>query len=102
MLRPLDLQINAQNSPQGACYLNHRSRSEELDDTLLDAANQIDLDKKDLRRWVNSSRSADFLNTFHGLEIETTDFLTELKMACDDGIISVPKYRRSNGQEKGD
>jgi len=96
MLRPQDLQMDS----QGSCYLRHPSRSEELDDTLLDAANQIDLDKKDLRKWVLSSKSADFLDTFSGLEIESIDFLTELKMACDDGIISVPRYRRSHGQDK--
>jgi hypothetical protein len=101
MLRPQDLK--AEISLQGNCYLNHRMRSEELDDILLDTANQIYLDKKDLKRWVTSSKSAEFLNTFHGLDIGAEDFLTELKISCDEGLISVPRYRGSyDRQEKGD
>lgn len=101
MLRIKDLHFATETL--GPCYLNHRSRSEELDDFLIDAANQIYLDKKDLKRWVTSAKSAEFLNTFHGLEIDIVDFLTELKIACDDGLISSPKYKEKKyGQEKSD
>ena len=60
------------------CYLTHPSRSEESDDALLDAANQLELSKGYVKKWVLSFQSYEFLEQIDDIDdIEMSDFYTE-------------------------
>jgi hypothetical protein len=75
-IRTKDLKI-ATNKP---CYLTHPKRNDEIDDVLLDTANQLELSKQDLILWATSFRSYDFLEELGDSlsEIENRDFQKEL------------------------
>lgn len=75
-LRNSDLNIKTKNK----CYLTHPNRNEDIDDVLLDSANQIELTKKDLIAWTTSPRSWLFFE--QEPEPEVSDFLKEFER-CD-------------------
>lgn len=72
-LRNADLAVEA-TSP---CYLNHPKRDDDIDDLLLDVANQLELSRKDLIRWVKSPRSWKFMYELSEVEIDMLDFERE-------------------------
>jgi len=59
------------------CYLTHPNRSEDTDDMVLDAANQLDMRKKDLLAWLKSDRSWTLLDEAEGADLEVSDFIKE-------------------------
>lgn len=61
------------------CYLTHACRSEDTDDTLIDVANQLGFDRKDLSSWVESPGSWEFMESINGCEIDSYDFLNEFE-----------------------
>lgn len=74
-LKNSDLIITALHS----CYLTHPARNEETDDVLLDTANQMDLTKRELLRWVLSKKSWQFMDEFKDEEVDVTDFSKEFE-----------------------
>jgi len=75
-LRTTDLKVK---NVKHNCYLTHPKRDEDLDDVLLDCANQLELSKTDLVQWVTSPRSWFFIETEP--EPEVSDFVQEFD-AC--------------------
>lgn len=69
-------------TPNKNCYLTHPQRNEDLDDIVLDAANQLDLSKQDLTSWLTSSSSWDFMMNAEQIELETEDFSNEFYKLC--------------------
>jgi hypothetical protein len=59
------------------CYLTHPDRSDDTDDMVLDAANQIDMRKKELVSWLKSDRSWNILEEAEGEELDVSDFIKE-------------------------
>jgi len=59
------------------CYLTHPDRSDDIDDTVLDAANQLDMRRKDLVSWLKSDRSWKILEEAEGDELDVSDFIKE-------------------------
>lgn len=72
-LKNSDLNIKALHS----CYLTHPARNEDTDDVLLDTANQMELSKGDLIKWVTSKKSYKFMDEFEDEDLEVTDFSRE-------------------------
>ena len=73
-----DLNIKA----TGNCYLTHPNRNEDLDDVVLDAANQLELGKQDLIAWITSSSSWRFMKKAEQMELDVNDFSEELYKLC--------------------
>ncbi len=57
------------------CYLTHPNRSEDTDDTLLDAINLLNLTKFEFKLWVLSKQSWLFLEKGY---LELSDFMEEV------------------------
>lgn len=76
-LRNADLEIK---KIPGKCYLSHPNRNEDIDDVLLDSANQLEIDRTDLIQWVTSIRSWYFIDLEP--EPEVSDFFRELESLC--------------------
>lgn len=60
------------------CYLTHPNRNEDTDDMALDAANQLDMGRKDFVAWLTSSKSWAVLDEANDIELDVSDFLKEL------------------------
>jgi len=74
-----DLQIDGDKYQP--CYINHPFRSEDTDDILLDAVNQLEFTHKDLVRWVTSTKSKKFMDHLEGegADVDITDFYSEFE-----------------------
>lgn len=60
------------------CYLTHPKRNEDTDDMILDAANQIEMRRKDLIAWLKSTRSWNTMEEYEDSEMDVSDFIREL------------------------
>lgn len=60
-------------------YLAHPKRTDETDDALLDAVNQLELSVVDLRDWAYSFRALEFMDTCAECEVTAGDFMEALK-----------------------
>jgi hypothetical protein len=86
-LRTIDLNVKTKHD----CYLNHpiRLQNDEIDDVLLDSANQLEISRVDLITWVTSKRSHEFIT--YNPEPDVHDFLAEFTHYF------VPDVRRAYG-----
>jgi hypothetical protein len=60
------------------CYLLHEERTDDTDDFLLDAANQLALTEQDLHRWITGKAGFSFMEEWSGLEPSSIDFVRHL------------------------
>jgi hypothetical protein len=65
------------------CYLTHPNRCDDTDDLVLDAANRLDMDRKDFKAWLVSDKAWDFMDSFDGIDMEVSDFTAELEAFCE-------------------
>ena len=59
------------------CYLTHPKRNEDTDDMILDAANQIEMRRKDLIAWLTSAKSWNLMEDAEDAEMDVSDFMRE-------------------------
>lgn len=60
-------------------YFAHPKRTDDTDDSLLDAVNQLELSLVDLATWAYSSRAIEFMDTWADYEVSAGDFIEALK-----------------------
>lgn len=60
-------------------YLSHENRTEDTDDALLDAANQLDLSLVELTQWIYSEKSTNFMQAWASYHVSPSDFSESLK-----------------------
>ena len=78
-----DLDIATSKIPNTKhCYLTHPKRDGDTDDVILDAANQLDLSRKDLVTWITSYTSWEFMRRVNNMELEVEDFSYEFYKLC--------------------
>jgi hypothetical protein len=71
-----DLDLLA-GKPRG--YFGHPKRTDETDDALLDAVNQLELSVVDLSDWAYSFKAIEFMDTWADYEVTAGDFMEALK-----------------------